>query len=165
MNRYHRFLPLFLLMTVFLVTFGCGQGYQGGERLYPVSITVMKDGTPFTDATVVLLRESGNTINAGGVTDANGIAKIKVDAQWNGVPVGTYKVMINKDVQVQDEMSREEYLKLELEAREAHDKKMHEKRMSMPLPVPEVLRGMKSPLTIEVTSSGDNTQSFDIGEY
>ena len=165
MNKHYRFFPSFLLIFAFFVTFGCGKGYQGGERLYPVSVTVTKDGSPLASATVVLLREDGETINAGGVTDGSGVAKIKVDAQWDGVPAGTYKVMINKDVQVQEEMSRDEYNKLELLEKEAYDNKMYEKRMSMPPPVPKVLSGMESPLSIEVTGSGDNTASFDISKY
>ena len=170
MNKHRQSLPFalssFVLISVFLVFSGCGGGYPGKERLYPVSITIMENGAPFTNATVVLLQESGPTIiNGGGVTDENGVAKIKTDAQWNGVPVGTYKVMINKENPFQGDLSDEEYRKLDLDAQEAYAKRMYAKRMSMPLPVPAILRGMKSPLTIEVISSGDNTASFDIGKY
>jgi len=168
-KHYQSLLSLFafpVLISVFLIASGCSKGYQGKERLYPVSITVTNNGVPLTDASVVLLRESGaKTINAGGCTDQNGVAQIKIDAQWNGVPIGKYKVMLNKDVPLQSDLSEEEYRKLELLEKEAYDKKMYEKRMSMPLPVPHILSGMESPLSIDVTSSGNNTATFDIGKF
>ena len=169
MEKHYRFLPLLffsVLISTFLVAGGCGKGYPGRERLHPVSITVTDNGTPFANATVVLLRDNGETtINAGGITDAHGVAKIQTDARWDGAPTGKYKVMLNKDVFVQGDLSEEEVQKLGFDEREAYNKKLHDKRMSIPLPVPAILRGMESPLTIEVTSSGDNTASFDIGKY
>ena len=168
--NHHRSLPFLfsfsVLLFAILVVAGCGKRYPGKERLYPVSITVTDNGAPFTRATVILVREGGPTIiNAGGVTDTNGVAQIKTDAQWPGVPVGTYKVMLNKDVAPPRDLSDEEYQKLDFEAKEAYDKKMHAKWMSMPQLVPKILRGPQSPLEIEVTSSSDNTASFDIGKY
>ena len=166
MKLYHWFFCPLLVM-VFLVASGCSGGYKGGERLYPVTITVTKNGSPFEDATVVLVREGGTKIiNAGGITDQNGIAKIKVDAQWDGVPEGKYKVAVGKSSSVEGDLSTEEYKKLGLLEKEAYDQKMAKKLSSVKLLVPEVIaRTATTPLTIDVTSSGNNSATFDIDKY
>ena len=165
MQKYHQFLYLFLAV-VFLTAAGCGKSWQGGEPLYPVTITVSKGSEPFSGASVTLLREGGiQTINAGGVTDASGTAKIRVDAEWNGVPEGTYKVMINKGAVVERDISDEDYARMSLTEQDAYNERMLARALSAPPLVPAVLNGMESPLSIEVTSSGNNTASFDIAEF
>ena len=165
MKTHHQFFCLFLAV-VLLTAIGCSKGWHGGERLYPVTITVTKDGVPFPGATVVLVREGGaQTINGGGNTNENGAAKIKVDAQWDGVPEGTYKVMINKGAVVERDISDEEYEKLSFTEKDTYNEKMAAKALSAPPLVPAVLMGLDSPLSIEVKSSGENAASFDIGKY
>ena len=165
MQTYHQFFCLFLTVAL-LTAVGCSKGWHGGERLYPVTITVTKNGAPFPGATVVLVREGGaRIINAGGNTNENGVAKIKVDAQWDGVPEGAYKVMINKGAVVERDISDAEYEKLSLEEKDAYNEKMSAKILSAPPLVPAVLTGLDSPLLIEVKSSGENTASFDISGY
>ena len=165
MKIHHQFFCLFLAV-VLLTAIGCSEGWHGGERLYPVTITVTKDGAPFPLATVVLVREGGaRIINAGGNTDKNGVAKIKVDVQWDGVPEGAYKVMINKGTAVERDISDAEYEKLSLEEQDAYNKRRAAKVLRAPPLVPVVLTGPNSPLSIEVKSSGENAASFDIGKY
>jgi len=166
MKKYHQFTYLLLTVVCFTIA-GCTGGYPGDERLYPVSVTVTENGSPLTDAVVVLLREGGKKIiNAGGITDKNGVAIIKTDAQWDGVPEGTYKVAIAKSSSVEEEISSEEYQKLDMAERERYNQKMEKKHASVKLLVPEVIaRTESTPLTIEVTPSQNNTATFDIAKY
>jgi len=165
MQTYHQVFCLFLAVAL-VTAIGCSKGWQGGERLYPVTITVTKGGAPFPGATVVLVREGGaRIINAGGNTNENGVAKIKVDSQWDGIPEGQYKVMINKGAVVEWDISDAEYEKLSLNEKNAYNNRMDAKARSAPPLVPAVLMGTDSPLSIEVTSSGENTATFDISAY
>jgi len=165
MQTYHPFLYVFLT-AVLLAAAGCGKSWHGGEPLYPVTITVSKGGEPFSGASVTLLREGGlQTINAGGVTDSGGIAKIRVDAEWDGVPEGTYKVMINKGAVITRDISDEEFERLSMAEQDAYNERMVARALSAPPLVPAVLNGMESPLSIEVSRSGNNTASFDIADY
>ena len=113
-----------------------------------------------------MVREGGaRIINAGGNTNEKGVAKIKVDAQWDGVPEGHYKVMIQKGTVVEHDISNAEYEKLTFDEKSAYSDRIAKKALSAPPLVPAVLMGLASPLSIEVKSSGENTASFDISKY
>ena len=154
-----------LMLTVCcLVLTGCGKSYPGGEKLYPVTVTVMDSGKPVSGAIINFDRQSGTKISTGGLTDANGKAIIKVDAEWEGAPEGSYMVRILKEPSFTPDLSDEEYAKLRPDLQEEYNNKMLAKRSQLKPVVPSVLSGDKSPLKMDVTS-GTNEATFDIAEH
>lgn len=66
-------------------------------KLYPVSVSVMQEGTPLADANVSLRYPDSSigTWAIGGRTDANGNAKLFTNG-YPGAPLGTFKVVLIK---------------------------------------------------------------------
>ncbi|MDR3108453.1 MAG: hypothetical protein LBU65_02025 [Planctomycetaceae bacterium] len=78
---------------------GCGGPLKpdGFPPLYPVSLVVTQDGKPSKKMTVQLIStDPSSTWAIGGQTDDNGKAKIVTHGQFDGVPLGKYKVVLNK---------------------------------------------------------------------
>ena len=88
-----------LYVCVFLLFSGCG-----GERLppdlpklYPATITVMQDGKPLADAEVVVINvDPSAKWSAGGTTDQNGVLHLRTMGRYKGIPLGRYKVAVQK---------------------------------------------------------------------
>ena len=77
--------------------FGCSRGVpKGFPSLHPCVITVSQDGTPLAEASVLLKPLQESAMSASGITDEKGVAVMKVQATFDGVPEGKYKVMIVK---------------------------------------------------------------------
>ena len=98
MKKY--LIPLLLLLSLFCFS-GCGGKKKPSDLppLYPVKITVIQDGNPLEGATVNLVADGQNVrFTTAGITDKNGVATIKTDIDWAGVPAGKYKVCISKVV-------------------------------------------------------------------
>ena len=71
-------------------------------KLYPATVTVMQDGRPLEGAEIVLINtDPAVNWSAGGVTDKNGIVKLRTMGQYEGAPLGKYKVGVRK-VEVPD---------------------------------------------------------------
>lgn len=140
---------------------GCGKSYPGGEKLHPVTITVLESGRPFDGAVVILIRQEGEKLNTSGLTDELGKAAIMVDSEWQGAPAGKYMVKISKDPPFTPDLSPEEEAKLNPNEYSAYQEKMVAKRLKLKPVVPEILSSEQSPFTIEVTS-GTNEKTFDI---
>lgn len=154
-------LPLVLLA----VTFGCTKGYQGGEKLFPVTITVLDDGKPLDNAVVILDRQGADKVNASAMTDAEGKASIKIDAEWSGAPVGKYLVRVSKEPPFTPELSPEEIAKLSPNEYTAYEEKMQKKREALKPVVPAIVGGAKTPFEMEVTASKTNEATFDISKH
>ena len=88
-----------LFTACFLLLPGCG-GQQlppGMPKLYPATVTVMQDGQPLGEADIVIINtDPAVNWSAGGVTDKNGIVKLRTMGQYDGAPLGTYKVGVRK---------------------------------------------------------------------
>lgn len=152
-----------VLCLILLSSSGCGKGYEG-EKLHPVSITVKDEGKSVDGAVVILLRQGGESVNVSGLTDGSGTARMKVDSEWPGAPVGTYTVKISKSPAVPHELSPEEMSKLGLKEREEYDIKIAAKMKDQKPVIPSTVSGSDSPLTITVEPKG-NVITFDIAEY
>src|SRR5262245_34491084 len=85
----------FLLLSLLLVVGGCKDSDTGD--LVPVTGTVTLDGKDLANA-VLRFEPTGETKGQGGigVTDASGKFAIKGRNGKEGVPPGTYKVVISK---------------------------------------------------------------------
>jgi hypothetical protein len=95
----YRLIVLYLLVSTVLFLSGCGgeQLPPGIPKLYPATITVVQDGHPLAGAEVIILNADPSTNwSAGGVTDSNGVLKLKTMGRYAGAPLGTYKVSVSK---------------------------------------------------------------------
>jgi hypothetical protein len=106
-------LPCLLFSGVWLFS-GCGgeELPPGVPKLYPATITVMQDGKPLADAQVICLNiDPSNGWTPGGMTDTNGVVKLRTLGRYNGAPAGTYDVSVSKieypDIQLPSEDSPE----------------------------------------------------------
>jgi len=79
---------------------GCGGGEQlppGMPRLYPAILTVIQDGEPLAGADVVLINlDPAASWLASGMTDQNGTLRLRTQGRFNGIPLGRYKVGVQK---------------------------------------------------------------------
>ena len=150
----------FLLILSLFCFSGCGGKKKPSDLppLYPVKITVVQDGNPLEGATVNFIADGANVrFTTAGITDKNGVATIKTDIDWPGVPVGKYKVCISKVVMPPEEptdasLSYEER-RAKAGARSAQTKSLVDSRF---------LRPRTTTLAIDVTESGA-TETFDVG--
>ena len=66
-------------------------------QLFPLTVTVLQEGTPVPGAFVRLLPDDpAMPWSCGATTDAGGEAVIKTIGQYPGAPAGRYKVLISK---------------------------------------------------------------------
>jgi hypothetical protein len=84
--------------------FGCQRQPEGMPEVVPCTITVLKNGEPFEGADVSLHKPEGNgTLSMMAFTNSQGVAKIYTHLatyKESGVPVGTYKVTVDKPVKL-----------------------------------------------------------------
>jgi len=93
------FIHLSLFLVCFLLFSGCG-GQKlppGMPKLYPATITVTQDGQPLEGAEIVVIStDPSMNWSSGGITDQNGIVKLRTMGQYDGAPLGKYKVGVRK---------------------------------------------------------------------
>ena len=88
---------VFFAMT--LVLSGCGgdQRPPGFPKLYPVSLKVMQEGQPLSEA-AISLRKADHSImwSIGGRTDEQGVVVLWTHGKFRGAPEGRFKVTVEK---------------------------------------------------------------------
>ena len=107
-----RFIILLCFFALVIPLFsGCGgeQLPPGIPKLYPATLTVTQDGKPLADAEIVMINADPSTSwSAGGVTNQNGVLKLRTMGRYEGAPVGKYIVAVQKietlDIKLPDEM-------------------------------------------------------------
>ncbi|MDR3196971.1 MAG: hypothetical protein LBU34_03790 [Planctomycetaceae bacterium] len=97
-------LRIFVIISL-LVFSGCQQQRpEGMPKTVPCQITVLKNGVPQEGIDVSLHSPEGNgTLSITALTNSQGIAKIQTQSasyKESGAPVGKYKVVIDKPVQL-----------------------------------------------------------------
>jgi len=99
--KINRFLPC-ILSGIVLFVIGCGGSKTPPDlpKLYPCKITVIQDNKPLEDAIIFVRHDSG--FSFAGRTDAKGVAVIKADGRWPGVPEGEHVITISKIVKPTD---------------------------------------------------------------
>ena len=98
MNHRSLFFLCFSL-ACFLLFFGCNNQKlpPGIPKLYPATVTIMQDGEPLAEAEIVIINTDPSTNwSAGGTTDKNGVVKLRTMGQYEGAPLGKYKVGVRK---------------------------------------------------------------------
>ncbi|MDR1269700.1 MAG: carboxypeptidase-like regulatory domain-containing protein [Planctomycetaceae bacterium] len=86
------------LFVVLVICSGCGQSLPPDlPKLYSVSMTITQEDKPLPDAVVFMINENpASKWTAGGLTNQNGIVNLRTNGQFNGVPLGTYKMTVRK---------------------------------------------------------------------
>ncbi|MCL2117301.1 MAG: DUF4198 domain-containing protein [Planctomycetaceae bacterium] len=98
--KIKRCFPL-ISIGVLILALGCNGPEKPSDlpKLYPCKITVIQDGKPLEGAMIFVRPPDGYLrFVIGGKTDAKGVAVIKLDGQWEGVPEGEFYVSISKIV-------------------------------------------------------------------
>ncbi|MDR1384108.1 MAG: carboxypeptidase-like regulatory domain-containing protein [Planctomycetaceae bacterium] len=65
-------------------------------KLHSCTITITQENVPLANANVFLIPADGIKWNAGGTTDSGGKVVLYTHGKYKGVPLGTYKVTVNK---------------------------------------------------------------------
>jgi len=100
-NHPNTSLFLSVLTVALLGILGCGgeQKPDGFPPIYPLTVHVTQEGKPLEDATVSLVSaDSSMTWIIGGVTDAEGNAKMRTHGKFEGAPEGNFNVVIQKTI-------------------------------------------------------------------
>ncbi|MDR2346077.1 MAG: hypothetical protein LBE18_08425 [Planctomycetaceae bacterium] len=94
----------------FLMYASCGGESRPKEmpELYPSQITILQKGQKLEGASVILFNENSEQSRwiVGGVTDSNGICKLKTLGKFDGAPVGKYKVTVEKTTTTESETAK-----------------------------------------------------------
>lgn len=92
-------LTLLVAMGCFLFI-GCGEKRPDGmPKLYPVTLVISQEGQPLAQASVSAIPESGFAqFSSGGVTDDSGTVVLFTHGQYKGMPLGKYKVTVQKTI-------------------------------------------------------------------
>lgn len=95
-HSFSFFLTAFLLLS--FVSCGGQKKPDGMPPLHPTKITIVQENGPLEGATVTLVNADDPRFRwvVGGVTDAQGICQLKTHGNYQGVPVGKYKVLVQK---------------------------------------------------------------------
>lgn len=163
MVKRHLFCLVCSLVVV--LALGCTQGPPRPAdmpSLYPCQVKVIQDGKPLEGASVSLTAKDGNVrFTTAGITDKNGIAVIKTDINWEGVPEGKFYVCVSKVVTPDIVVSQE---KPKSAAEFAAQDQERAKRAAQTKSVVDkkFLRPNTTPITVDVTRSGVN-ETVDVG--
>ena len=99
--NYHKTSIAVLSLTLFFFgVVGCGeQKPKGMPNLQKVKIILTQEGKPCEDAKIGLLPLGGDPQwSSGGTTNAQGILEPVTHGKYKGMPVGKYRVTIDKSV-------------------------------------------------------------------
>jgi hypothetical protein len=140
---------VFLFLLSLGTITGCGGGPlkpDGLPALYPVTIIITQEGKPVADM-FVSLRSTDPAITwaVGSRTDENGHAPIRTHGEFNGAPLGKYKVVLDK----QENEGYDEYVAAKNRYDEAAAAKIDVKLFSC---VEEKYNALETtPIEIEIT--------------
>ena len=85
-----------ILILCFVALVGCAKSNvpDGLPKLVPVTLTLMQEGAPLSEAVVSL--EGDTPFSVGGVTDAKGSVILYTSGKYKGAPPGKFKVRVMK---------------------------------------------------------------------
>lgn len=154
-------------LGLLVLTAGCGEPRpEGLPELYPVTLTITQDGAPLADASVTLFPQDSALARwpSGGQTDASGNVQITTFAKYPGAPAGTFKVTVTKLVTEGDPLpthpgrnaTREQIVEYDRAMKTGSFQAFHVVSAEHRTP-------NTTPLSIDVSSSGPNTITLDVG--
>ncbi|MDR2641889.1 MAG: DUF4198 domain-containing protein, partial [Planctomycetaceae bacterium] len=123
-------LMIVVSLIIFTFVFGCSsQKIPDGfpSKLVPFSVTLLNEGKPINNTSIVLVTETASPYNAIGFTDANGTATFMTSINnysKKGVPPGIYKTIITQKFKAPSEVSSEQLSKMNFEEQDAYNAKI-----------------------------------------
>ena len=159
---------LFLVSGCLLaLAVGCGEPRpEGMPELYPATITVMQDGSPLPGAAVTLLPQDTALARwpAGGITDSSGKVAVHTYSTYAGAPAGTFKVTVSKTTTEGDPRPTHPGANATAEQLRAYDRAMKTGKFEVfQVVAAEHRMANTTKLSIDVTSSGPNEFTLDVG--
>ena len=158
---------LFVLTVLFI----CGCSAKPGDvpQLYPCRVTVTNGSTPISGVSVVLgLTSESSACSMSGTTNSSGVAVIYTARQtWRGggAPAGDYIVAIAKHPKLEDDLSTEEFQRLDPAEQERYQLEQQRKYDALPREVPLELGDFAtSPYRMTVSQGNDNRLEIDIAD-
>ena len=158
---------LSLLILVFAIS-GCDTKTPPGfPTVVPCEISVLKDGVPLPQVTVILVSEGAKEWFASGETNSSGVTKISTSINSfskTGAPEGTYKVTLNQIPQIKDEKSQQELFDMPSAEKAAYIAKREQsikESRSFPL---EFESHLTTPISIEV-SKAESKYIVDVSQW
>ncbi|MDO5553667.1 MAG: hypothetical protein Q4G68_07875 [Planctomycetia bacterium] len=154
-----RNLVFYLVFTAGLLTLGCNESLpEGINKVIPVKIKVLLDGSPLPEADIQLFGSDAVAgIAISGQTNTEGVAVLRsVKGNWikTGAPTGNYKVTIQKVMPVKGEKSAAEIESMSIEEKKAYYVQISQARQKAELPFPKTYTSSKTtPLTLEIDDS------------
>jgi len=160
---------LLLLFFVFATIIGCStETPEGLPSLFPCKMTVIQDGQPLQGASVIFLAAENSvstnekTWTPMGLTDEKGVAVMRTNARYDGVPLGKYKILINKTEQEQSKAGQappENSPAYATWVQKSQDENLYEYGLVDPI----YNNAEKTPYEIEI-GKGTNEKSVDVGK-
>ena len=168
-----RILSLLSLSAFLLTCCGCGGGGNVPaelRNLVPASVTVMNGTQPMMDVQVILLAKAGQGAYAcTGITGNDGVATIQSSRgsyTGNGVPEGTYSVVLSKSIDVPDDLVAQESDQNLPPAAQAEKSRKLDEFLNKNRVVPVVLSSAgTSPIELVIAKGQDATVSIDVAKH
>jgi hypothetical protein len=93
-----KLIKTFLFSAVTLFAFGCGEKLPPDlPKLHPTILIVLQEGKALDNATVQLIpKDTNSKWSATGITNASGKVEFYTHGKYEGVPEGTYRVVVQK---------------------------------------------------------------------
>jgi len=164
-------LSLFAVAAV-LACAGCGaKAPEGFPEVVPCTVTVTNSGAGLDGASVTLNPAEGTAAGSyvcTGTTDASGKTDIKT--VWGtysakGVPAGSYKVTIIRDIPLNETMTKDELAHLNPTELQEHMAELEAERDAQGQIVPAALKSLtETPLTLSVEAGGGSL-SVELTDY
>lgn len=157
-----------LLISAIVVLAGCSRGRPTGfPNVRPCSISVTDGGSPIADVEVQLVPETSiaSTIFSG-TTDATGkavISTVFAGHAENGVPEGSYTVVLKKDQPIPHTKSEEERVAMSYDQAMKYAKEMEIAQNKLPKIIPVSMTQNNSPLKLTVEATG-GTLDIDVSQ-
>jgi hypothetical protein len=156
-------LPVSLIFISIL--FGCQRRPEAMPEVVPCTITVLKNGEPFEGVDVSLHKPEGNgTLSMMAFTNSQGVAKIYTHLttyKESGVPVGTYKVTVDKPVKL---VQAKEYPEFTKKQREAYKAKLEAENEKLRIIPKKLTQPSTTPFEI-IVDSKDGECTIELKDY
>jgi hypothetical protein len=156
-------LTMVVILIICTFVFGCSsQKIPDGfpSKLVPFSVTLLNEGKPVNNTSIVFVAENALPYNAIGYTDTNGTAALATSINnysQKGVPPETYKAIVTQNFNAPSEVPGEQLSKMSFEEQDAYKAKITQEIAAIPKIVPAQWSNVnETPIKITVPPNGGN---------
>ena len=157
----------FVSLLILFVFVGCSHRPKGMPATLPCKIVVVNGGVPQADYFVSLHLTTGNgALTMMSRTNASGVAEIQTcmaDYTEKGAPAGTYKVTVDKPVELPPDGVNASNLPFAEHAAYHAQRKAEMERLRI-VPV-HLTQPNTTPFEIKLEKGGESQWTFDLKEY